>query len=460
MGETARPSLSQRDESGASRFGIVFRDSGGQDNDMTQSQPDSGDRPVPRGLWSLMSKASEPPAFPEPLPPVPELAEEAPVPRSLFDVMRHASSGDSTATSESPHNVPEATQFPVPAPTLEPEPMLETLAPNGEPVIPFVLPADGGTAWQPKAARKQSVFSPLTCGFLAVALSTLATRPEIWMSIPASILGFAAIVLGYLKLSAPDRVSQPAIANWATIAGVLAGFLGIFLGPLFFSEMGRNWRDANGEEFTRRHLITMGQGLERYHNQYGTFPAGGTFSPNDAGTLQGMHGWMTFLLPFIGEQSLFQAIDQSKPFDSPANRESMGTEVLTYYAAGGDRSKLGQGYAVAHFAGVGGEIDSAEGTSPAGLFDRNSAVRREDVRDGLSNTLAAGELAGNFPPWGDPENWRTIGQGLNRDINGFGNAKGTGALFLFADGRVRFLGNKTDPKVLQQLSTRSGQDQD
>ena len=56
----------------------------------------------------------------------------------------------------------------------------------------------------------------------------------------------------------------------------------------------------------------------------------------------------------------------------------------------------------------------------AGLFSVNSKVRRQDVADGLSNTLAAGEIADQLPAWGDPENWRTVGKGINRDAQGFG----------------------------------------
>ena len=40
----------------------------------------------------------------------------------------------------------------------------------------------------------------------------------------------------------------------------------------------------------------------------------------------------------------------------------------------------------------------------------------------------------------------------------FGNADGTGALFLMADGSVRFFSNKTSRKILEKLSTRDGAD--
>jgi hypothetical protein len=90
------------------------------------------------------------------------------------------------------------------------------------------------------------------------------------------------------------------------------------------------------------------------------------------------------------------------------------------------------------------------------LFGVNSKVTRKDVTDGQANTLAAGEIADNFPPWGDPENWRPIGKGINRDAQGFGNHDRTGACFLMADGSVRYFSNKTSTRVMTALSTRDG----
>jgi hypothetical protein len=109
---------------------------------------------------------------------------------------------------------------------------------------------------------------------------------------------------------------------------------------------------------------------------------------------------------------------------------------------------------------VGGQREDDSGMFHLGIFDRNSGVRRVDVVDGLSNTFVAGEINQNYPPWGDPENWRQIDAPLNEHPYGFGNATRTGAHFLMADSSVRFIPNATSMDVLRKLATRDGREPD
>ncbi len=306
-------------------------------------------------------------------------------------------------------------------------------------------------------ARRQSWIA-LGCGVAAVAASALAMLPQVWIGFPATGLGFAAIIAGYATLTGAAHRDLAIRTRAACLSGMGLGTLGIFLGPLFFSGLGRDLREVTGQQATSKHLEQMGVALSRHHDQHSAYPVGGVFTRDAAGVVKGQHGWMTFLLPFVGEQELYQSIDQDKSYEDPVNRAAMGRDVETYFAAGGDRAKIVQGFAVSHFAGVGGEIDDDTGLSHVGIFQRDEAVKKDEVTDGLSNTLIVGELAGTYPPWGDPENWRMIGRGLNRDVNGFGNSTNNGASFLLADGSVRFFHNKTDPKVLLKLSTRDGEE--
>ena len=55
------------------------------------------------------------------------------------------------------------------------------------------------------------------------------------------------------------------------------------------------------------------------------------------------------------------------------------------------------GYALTHYAGN------------SYLFHKNRAFRFSDITDGTVNTILAGEAAGNFQPWGHPENCRDPG---------------------------------------------------
>lgn len=305
------------------------------------------------------------------------------------------------------------------------------------------------------SARRQARGS-LVCGLIAILASALSLLPNILSGIPATAAGFVAIILGYMAITGPGRREISGATQAVSIFGMALGTAGIFLGPLLFASIGRTFREATGQRGTIQHLTQVGDALDRHYQEHDGYPIGGTFARNDAGVIQGQHGWMTFLLPYVGEAALYQEVDQSKPFDDPINRKPMGRNVTVYFAAGGDRSRIGQGFAVAHFAGVGGEIDDGNRLSHLGIFERDVAIKREEIADGLSNTLIVGELAGAYPPWGDPENWRKIGRGLNRDVNGFGSYNGIGSTFLLADGSVKFFNNKTDPKLLETMTTRDG----
>ena len=93
-----------------------------------------------------------------------------------------------------------------------------------------------------------------------------------------------------------------------------------------------------------------------------------------------------------------------------------------------------------------------------GIFNRSSQVTQQDISDGMSQTLVAGEIPEGYRPWGEPGNWREIRAGLNQDNTSFGNAQRTGAMFLKADGSVQFLSNQVSLEILKSLSTRDGDD--
>lgn len=385
--------------------------------------PDSTNRVAPRGLFALMQRAEQVDAG---IPDVPSADRQA----------------DATVVQEAEEDDSEVEDLPPTPRHVAPVLDLDELEPRR---YRFAASQAGRQGW-----------IGLTCGIAAVLTSALSLLPHFLAGIPATSLGFIAIVSGYLALTGAGRRDITGFTRGISLLGMLLGTAGVFLGPLLFAGIGRGLREATGPQATRLHLHQIGEGLEQFYTKHDGYPIGGTFGRNSAGVIHGQHGWMTFLLPFVGESALYQEVDQSVPYDDPANRKAMGQNVSVYFAAGGDRARIGDGFAVAHYAGLGGEINDAKGLAHVGIFERDVAVKREEITDGLSETLIVGEVAGGYPPWGDPENWRKIGRGLNKDINGFGSFSGQGATFLLADGSVKYFGNRTDPKLLEKMSTRDG----
>jgi hypothetical protein len=309
------------------------------------------------------------------------------------------------------------------------------------------------------SSSRRAVWS-LGLGLASIPIASIALFNTVWSRLPAPLVGFLAILTGLIATQEIRHSGGRKMGRKYATYGIIAGIVGSFLGPVVMSGLGRNLMHSWHQRFTTVHLKTIGAALTEYEKQRGSFPPGGVFRRNKAGDLRGYHGWLTMLLPWVGEADLYAAVRQNLPYDDKANLPVFEQDVPTFFASGTDQSKVRGRFGVSHFAGVGGEIsdDRADGERVlhVGLFGVNSSVTRDDVTDGLANTLAAGEIADDLPAWGDPENWRTIGRGLNRDRQGFGNHDRTGACFLMADGSVRFLSNRTDLRVLAALSTRDG----
>ena len=309
-----------------------------------------------------------------------------------------------------------------------------------------------------RSGRSRAGVWALVLGALAVPASLLAVIPAFWSKVPAMACGLAALVLGNIAVGEIRR-SRGRITGlpWAR-AGIGLGACGILLGPMVISRLGL-W-DDNSLEYSRMHLEQVGTALDGYYDENGQYPSGGTYFLAPSGKSQHLHGWLTRLLPYIGEQELFAQIQLDQPWDGPLNLEPMSRTVPPFLSGGGPRRLPVGEYGITHFAGVGGDVvlPNDAGVAQAGVFGVNSEVTREDIFDGLSNTLIVGEISRNYPAWGDTRNWRIIGRGLNIDAEGFGNAAGTGAHFLMGDGSVRFFANQVDRRLLEKLSTRDGEE--
>ena len=167
------------------------------------------------------------------------------------------------------------------------------------------------------------------------------------------------------------------------------------------------------------------------------------------------------MLPYLGkdESAMSEKINLKLPYNHEHNRRIMEHDVEAFLASGSSRKKTQLGFGVTHFAALGGTLDVENvGRVNVGIFGRNSQVKRDDVPDGLEQTLVVGEIAYDFPAWGEPGHYRSIHRRLNEARDGFGNADRTGALFLRADGSVKFLSNKTSLEILRTLSTRNGRE--
>jgi hypothetical protein len=481
MGQPGDDSVSQSaqssesDSSGAAGGAAADNEDASPETEQPEDEPEVTERP--RGLWAMMG-ASQPATEPS------EAAEDsADVFEEAVDEFKEASSDDSdlfgsdtktesaddSAASDGQHEPDEDEAKDSEQDGLESDDDLELADDDEEDGWEVESPLhDLDAADQSLSDEESDVDAPkqptlprgigaVAAGILSVLLAGLNLLPSFGAKIPATIVGAYALLLGYQTLNSNRRLRE-SVPQMLAPVGMFLGLVGIFAGPAYLNELGDSWRNRSTKEVIEANLGSISKALSDYSIEKGSFPAGGTFTVDEAGLEVGMHGWMTTLLPYLGHMEIYDSIELSKPWNDEANTPAMSRPIPTFLIPSVPHEPTGRGFAIAHYAGVGGLIQTDQGLLPTGIFEKNSKVRIEEVSDGMSQTLIAGEIARALPAWGDPENWRTIEGPLNVRLSSFGNASGTGAHFLKGDGSVRFFSNKTSPDVLQKLATRDGGD--
>jgi len=198
---------------------------------------------------------------------------------------------------------------------------------------------------------------------------------------------------------------------------------------------------------SKNNLKQIGLAMHNYHDLASRFPIGGTFSSGEP-----HHSWVTRLLPYLDQASLYNKIDFHQPWTTKTNQEHFQNRIHAIYNPGmksdydnGKSSEEAfQGFQPSHYA------------ANSRVLNVNAGMDFKEITDGTSNTILAGEIKSNIKPWGDPTNFRDPARGINQSPHGFGSPFKGGANILFVDGSVRFLSENIDPAVLKALSTPNG----
>ncbi|WP_298863161.1 DUF1559 domain-containing protein [uncultured Gimesia sp.] len=210
--------------------------------------------------------------------------------------------------------------------------------------------------------------------------------------------------------------------------------------PFFVSSC----REAARRSTSKNNLKQIGLAMHNYHDLHSRLPIGGTFRAG-----QPHHSWVTRLLPFVEQESLYNKIDFHEPWTDKTNKEHFQSRINAIqnpglksdYDNGKSSEETFQGYQPAHYA------------ANSRVLNVNGGMNFKEITDGTSNTILAGEIRSNIKPWGNPTNFRDPARGINQSRHGFGGPFKGGANILLGDGSVRFISEDIDPAVLKALST-------
>ena len=192
--------------------------------------------------------------------------------------------------------------------------------------------------------------------------------------------------------------------------------------------------------------------------------------------------WMAGLLPLLGHDELYKAIDTKKDWRMPTNLRA-GARIVpefldprypdrAWYA---NVDSIGRVQAATHFVGIAGVgLDAADYNLAAetddkkreamskkmGAFNYDRPTALKDVTDGASNTIFMIQVPPNYQrPWLAGGGATTMGVGETRSMKPFVHNYGKdrkGAYVVMLDGSVRFISETITDDVFKALCTIKG----
>ena len=270
-------------------------------------------------------------------------------------------------------------------------------------------------------------------------------------------------------------------------------------------------REASRRVQCVNNLMQIGIALKNYENAFEVLPSG-VVNPTGpiVNTPSGYHySWITQILPYLDAKPVHRRLDYSKGVYQPENGTARAVllNVLICPSFSGPTRMLsltsappvGGEPALTNYAGCYGDAEVPIDRKNTGVLFLNSHTRYEDVEDGLSNTIFAGEkMSGETElGWasGTRATLRNTGTAVNAaltgrrapvpppavaapdpaapvtpaapgapaqaevpQVGGYGSRHPGGANFTFGDGSVRFIKNTISDHVLHLLGNRADGD--
>ena len=180
------------------------------------------------------------------------------------------------------------------------------------------------------------------------------------------------------------RMAAIFVLGWTFSVLVICG------GVLFIHSAVERGKTAPKRTQCKYNLKNIGLALRSYADVYGSFPP--AFIPDATG--KPMHSWRVLILPYLGQQALYDEYDFAEPWDGPNNSRLLARTPAVYVCP-------------SHVAPP-GNTNTAY-AAPLGvhcIFRGAEPVAFKDILDGESNTVMVGEAANANIPWTKPDDVR------------------------------------------------------
>jgi hypothetical protein len=205
--------------------------------------------------------------------------------------------------------------------------------------------------------------------------------------------------------------------------------------------------DGEGWARSAHSIQIIGEAVRLYEKKHGRLPPAAVTDKDG----KPLYSWRVLILPYLGEETLYQQFKLDQPWDSPDNRKLLD-QVPGYYAPG--RIPTDPPGLTRYQVFVG----------PGTAFERDG-LTFQDFPDGVESTLLVVEAAEPVP-WSKPADLVYDPDHPLPSLRcPFGKPvvllcydlyHKTGFNAVFADGSKRFIGSRADEKALRGLITRNG----
>ena len=211
-------------------------------------------------------------------------------------------------------------------------------------------------------------------------------------------------------------------------------------------QIGGTFEGIVESEQSRQNLIQIGTAAQKHHDALGAYP-NNSYETRPKGD-RPLLSWRVHLLPYLGENALYQQFKLDEPWDSPNNIRLLN-QMPNVYGTPVARAKAGPGKTFYRgFSHRGGMFEK-----PAMPGAPPSRLKIPDVSDGASNTILVID-AGEAVEWTRPDDI-DFGPGRPRPELGGAYPSVPYVMVLMCDGSVRKFIKTTPDATLRQLGDRA-----
>ena len=269
--------------------------------------------------------------------------------------------------------------------------------------------------------------------------------------------GIIGLILGIMALGQINKSQGRVSGKGLAIAGIATSSLGMLMTILLIGLLlpaVQATREAARRTQSSNNLRQIALGMLTFESAYMRFPTRAEPTEKDSDVKV---SWRVKILPFIGEDDLFNRYDQTQPWDSPANIALVNEMPLVFQCPNQSAQEIAEGLTLYQVAYLDVDPDvepTPEVQANMTMFSSKDGTAFSQIRDGSSNTILAMEVdLEKAVPWTKPDDWKFDPQNPARNL---GNLRPGGFVAAMADGSTQFISNDVPSSTLKALFTRSG----